>query len=111
MTQAIEEEIIAALEEMLNALERAKKDAEQESRPRLMPPGSPQDQALVDLLAEIKMIRAMQMRVNRRTERYSKLIDGDQADTPELLEALGKLAERQEKIHQITRDLEMGRNR
>ena len=110
LTQTIEEEIIAALEEMIEAVQRAKQDAEQrKSRP--MPPGPPQDQPLVDLLAEIKMIRAMQMRVNRRTERYSKLVEGEQAESPDLLEALDRLAERQARIHQITRDLEMGKNR
>jgi len=111
MTQVIEEEIIAALEEMLKALEQAKDDAEEGREPQPMQPGQPQDQALVDLLAEIKMIRAMQMRVNRRTDRYSKLIDGEEAEKPDLVEALGKLAERQERIHEITRNLEMGRNR
>ena len=40
------------------------------------------------MLAELKMIRALQMRVNRRTERYSKLIEGEQAENAELVEAL-----------------------
>lgn len=110
LTQSIEEEIIAALEEMVEALSKAKQDAEErQSRP--MPPGPPQDQPLVDLLAEIKMIRAMQMRVNQRTERYAKLVEGEQAESPDLLEALERLAERQARIHRITRDLEMGKNR
>ena len=110
LTQSIEEEIIAALEEMIEALSKAKQDAE-ERKLQPVPPGPPQDQPLVDLLAEIKMIRAMQMRVNRRTERYAKLIEGEQAERPDLLEALDRLAERQARIHQITRDLEMGKNR
>ncbi len=109
LTQTIEEEIIAALEEMLEALQQAQQDAEQQRQMPAMP-AQPQDQPLVDLLAEIKMIRAMQMRVNRRTERYSKLIDGEQAENPDLLDALKQLADRQERIHQITRDLQMGRN-
>jgi len=110
LTQSIEEEIIAALEEMIEAVGRAKQEAE-ERKSRPMPPGPPQDQPLVDSLAEIKMIRAMQMRVNRRTERYAKLAEGEQAESPDLLEALDRLAERQARIHQITRDLEMGKNR
>jgi hypothetical protein len=59
----------------------------------------------------LKMIRALQMRVNRRTERYSKLIDGEQAERPDLLEALDQLGSRQERIFRITRDLHLGRNR
>lgn len=111
MTQVVEEEIIAALEEMLGALQRAKDDAESQRGPQRMQPGRPQDQALVDLLAEIKMVRAMQMRVNRRTQRYSKLIEGEQAEKLEVVEALGKLAERQERIFEITRDLQTSRSR
>jgi hypothetical protein len=62
-------------------------------------------------LAELKMIRALQMRVNRRTERYAKLVDGQQADHADLLDALRRLAERQYRIFRITRDLERGKNR
>ena len=40
------------------------------------------------MLAELKMIRALQMRVNRRTERYSKLIVGEQAEKADLIDAL-----------------------
>jgi hypothetical protein len=112
MTQGIEEDIIAALEEMIDALQKAIKDAEDRRRqlPNL-PAQNPQDPALVDVLAELKMIRALQMRVNRRTERYSKLIDGEQAERPDLLEALDQLGGRQERIFRITRDLHLGRNR
>jgi cell division protein FtsX len=91
-------------------LQQARQEAEAQAK-LPMPPGPPQDRPLVDLLAEIKMIRAMQMRVNRRTQAYAKLVEGEQASDPGLLEALRRLAERQAKIHQITRDLEMGKNR
>ncbi len=62
-------------------------------------------------LAELRMVRALQMRVNRRTARYAKLVDGEQAEQAELIEALRRLAEDQSRIHQITRDLESGKNR
>jgi hypothetical protein len=75
-----------------------------------MQDGQQQDQPLVDALAELKMIRALQMRVNKRTETYSKMIQGEQAERPELLKALEKLAERQERIHAVTRDLHLGKN-
>jgi hypothetical protein len=46
-----------------------------------------------------------------RTDRYSKLIQGEQADKPDLIEALKRLADRQEHIFRITRDLNLGKNR
>ncbi|MBN2021436.1 MAG: hypothetical protein JW809_01460 [Pirellulales bacterium] len=109
-TQAIEEDVIAALEEMIEALQRAIQ--QQEQRQGQPPPsqGRPTDPALVDALAELKMIRALQMRVNRRTARYAQLLDGPQATDPELIEALRNLSEREARIYRITRDLEMGKN-
>lgn len=111
ITQAIEKDIIAALEEMIEALKKAQQDMENKKKPGQPPPGQPSDPALIDMLAELKMIRALQMRVNRRTERYSKLVEGEQAENAELIEALKRLAEREQRIHRVTRDLEMGRNR
>ncbi len=110
-TQGIEEDILAALEEMLQALQKELKQREQR-RGQPPPPGQPQDPPLVDVLAELKMIRALQMRVNTRTARYSKFLgQREQAEQPELVEAIRRLAERQQRIYQITRDLELGRNR
>ena len=78
-------------------------------------PGQPQDMPLVDAIAELKMIRALQMRVNTRTQRYARLLDNvedpvGQATDQDLREALTKLAERQETIYRITRDIVLGKN-
>ena len=67
-------------------------------------------QPLVDALAELKMIRALQMRVNRRTRQYGELVQGQQAEQPEVVEALRRLAERETRIHRVTRDIVVGRN-
>ncbi len=111
-TQGLEEDILEALEETIAALDKAIKDLEKKKTPpgQSPPAGQPGDPPLVDKLAELKMIRALQMRINRRTERYSKIIEGDQAETPELLDALVKLAERQQRVFQATSDLSTGRN-
>jgi hypothetical protein len=56
------------------------------------------------------MIRALQMRINQRTQRFGRMIEGEQAETADLLEALQQLAERQQKVYKATSDLEQGRN-
>ncbi len=56
------------------------------------------------------MIRALQMRVNRRTERYSKLVEGEQATKEDVQEALRHLAEQQTRVYKVTRELELGKN-
>ena len=111
ITQGIEEDIISSLEEMIQALQKAQKDTEKK-RQQQTPPrsGEPQDPPLVDVLAELKMIRALQVRVNSRTERYSKLVEGEQARNADLIEALRRLAERQGRIYKVTRDLSLGKN-
>jgi hypothetical protein len=107
ITQSIEQDIIAALKEMIEALKKAQKDQDNKKKqPQQQQDGQPQDPPLVDVLAELKMIRALQIRVNSRTDRYSKLIDGEQAEQPDLLDALQKLAEREERIHRVTHDLQ-----
>ncbi|HOM17931.1 MAG TPA: hypothetical protein PLQ00_11420, partial [Thermoguttaceae bacterium] len=113
ITQQIELDIIAALEEMIEALQRAQKERQQQQQGgQGQQGGQQQDPALVDLIAELKMIKAMQLRVNNRTERYRRLVQGDQStEVPELQAALKKLAEQEQRIHKITRDIETGRNR
>jgi hypothetical protein len=65
---------------------------------------------LVDKLAELRMIRSLQMRIYQRTQRYGQMIEGEQAETTELLEALKLLAERQQRVYKAMSDLEQGRN-
>ncbi|MBN2579680.1 MAG: hypothetical protein JXB10_11880 [Pirellulales bacterium] len=110
-TQSIEQDVISALDEIINALKKAQKESANRNRPpRSSPSGNPADEPLVDTLAELRMIRALQMRVNRRTLRYGKLISGEQAENADLIDALKRLAERERKIYRVTHDLQSGKN-
>ena len=128
VTVAIENDIIDALKEMVAALKKARKD-NQEPKPPMppMPPssgGSPPDQKLIDMIAELKMIRSMQIRVNNRTTIYGKQIEGEQvpniskvADAKEKEKAIGvrkefkDLSTRQQKLSKVTEDIAKGRNK
>jgi hypothetical protein len=112
VTQGIEKDVIAALEEMIASLQKAQKDKEnKEKSGEPMPGGEDDEPPLVDTLSELKMIRALQMRVNTRTLRYAAMTKTEQTDTAELLDALKRLAEREQRIHKVTRDIVVGRNR
>ena len=106
--------MIAALEEMIEALQKAQKDQEQkkQQQQQQQQQGEQPDPPLIDAIAELKMIRALQMRVNTRTKRYNKLVEGEvgQADKPELIQALEKLSDRESRIHRATRDIVTGKN-
>ncbi|HND50834.1 MAG TPA: hypothetical protein PLV92_00500, partial [Pirellulaceae bacterium] len=117
ITQGIEEDIIAALEEIIEALQKAQQDLDkQQQPPQDQPPGQPQDQPLVDKIAELKMIRSLQMRINGRTKRYARLLDNaddpiGQAQDAEVREAITKLGEKQEQLQRVTRDIVLGKNK
>jgi hypothetical protein len=113
VTQTIEEDILASLKEMIDALKKAQKDqeAKKKNKSRQQQGGSQQNPPLVDMLAELKMIRALQMRVNTRTEQYSRRIEGEQAENAEVIEALKQLGERQQRIHRVMHDLQMEKGR
>jgi len=111
-TIGIQEDIVAGLEELLAALERAQQDpqaAQQAGAGGRAP--EPGDQPLVDALAELKMLRSLQVRVNTRTGRFARLLgDGvEEAEEPELRDALGRLAERQRSIERAAHDIVSGR--
>jgi hypothetical protein len=106
-------EIVTGLEELLAALEKSRRD-EPQQQPAGEGGGRPaesKEQPLVDKLAELKMLRSLQGRVNARTERFSRLLDAgaEQAVEGELVAALGRLAERQRAIEQAARDIVTGR--
>jgi len=116
ITQESEEEIIAALEELITALQKAQQDQQQRRQQDQQQPSSEQDQPLVDGLAELKMIRALQMRVNSRTRRYARLLSDiedpiGQVTDEELVDALEQLSQRERKVLEITRDLILEKNK
>ena len=114
ITQAIERDIIEALAEAIEAL---KKELEKLKQKKKNPPpkdGQPADPPLVDILAELKMLRSLQLRVNRMTKQFGRMIDspdGEQALKADVLEQLQRLGVRQSRIQQATYDLATGRNK
>lgn len=119
ITVGLEEDIISSLEELIAALEKAQQDAEQkmqQQQQQQQQQQDQQDQPLVDKIAELKMLKSLQERVNKRTVRYSRLLDDDQdpvgqAESADLLTALKTLAERQKEIFGITRDIVLEKNK
>lgn len=113
-TTAMLGDIVTGLEEMLAALEKSRREQEQQGEQSQGPGGraaEPDEQPLVDRLAELKMLRSLQARVNARTERFAELLDegAEQAEERELVAALGRLAARQRAIERAARDIVTGR--
>lgn len=113
LTQTLEQAVIEALEEMVDALQKEmeKKKDDEEQQQGQQQQGQPQDKPLVDSLSELKMLRSLQLRINRRTRQLGRMIEGDQADEPEVLKQLKTLSGRQSRVQQATYDLSTGRNK
>lgn len=119
LTQGIEADIVTALEEIIAALQQAQQEAEERKNQPQPPPGqpsSPGDQPLVNKIAELKMIRALQMRVNTRTQRFSKMLADvedpvGQATDDKLIDRIKELSTRQQRIFKVTSDIVLGKNK
>lgn len=109
-TQMIEDDVVVTLKEMIEAFkkqqqeQRDKKETQQNN-------GTPPPQELIDKLAELRMIKAMQMRVNTRTVQWSKRYEGEEARDPVIIIELNDLAKRQLRIWNVTDNIAKGRNK
>jgi hypothetical protein len=115
VTQGVEEDIIDTLKQMIEAFQQAQKDQEKREEDGPMGEGPPGEAGLVDMIAELKMIRSMQDRVNSRTRRYADLLENPedlvgQATEGELQEAILELADREKSCQRVTRDIVLGKN-
>ncbi|MCA9052542.1 MAG: hypothetical protein KDA75_01840 [Planctomycetaceae bacterium] len=113
-TQLIEKLIVESLEEMVlslqKELEKLKQEQQQQQQQQQQGQGQ-QDPPLVDVLAELKMIRSLQNQVNRLTKQVGLEIEGEEAQDPDKLSLLQDLSRRQERIQEATYDLSTGKNK
>lgn len=113
ITQTVELDIIAGLKDMIGALEQARDElAQSKDQPQQAGGGGgePGDSKLVTQIAELKMIRTLQARVYKRTQDLSALAGNPQVQAEDLADELDKLAGRQARIFEATRDLDTQAN-
>jgi hypothetical protein len=110
ITQTVESMIVSTLEEMITALrqELQKKQEQQQGQPGQQ--GEPQDPALVNQLAELKLIRSLQSQINTLTRQIGTKVDADGNVDPDQVSLIRDLQRRQERIQEATYDLSVGRN-
>ncbi len=102
-TQLIEDQTIEQLERMLAAVKKAKKDLESPPPPPSEggPPPGEQDKELIELVAQLKLLRELQVIVNNRTMVFGKKANGPQATDLDLQNDLKKLGERQKALQEM----------
>ena len=111
ITQNIEADIVESLREILESLQKELeklKDQKQQQQQQQQQEKKPSP--LVNKLAELKMLRSLQYRVNRRTKQMGRLVEGEQALDTDVVSQLRQLSERQAKVQKATHDLATGKN-
>jgi len=109
-TQLVEEQIIAQLQQMLEALKKAKQELQKQPPPPGEPP-PPGDgkKNLIQLVEQLKLLKSLQVQVNDRTTAFGKRTTGEQANDPFLQEQLKQLGDRQkvlqEMLHKVAEQL------
>lgn len=112
VTQEVEANIIALLKEMAAALKKQQQDMQQQKQQQQQNPQSgPQpSQALVNKIAELKLIRSLQTQVNSRTKLVGAKSPGEQTSDPQTAADLKALAARQARIEEMLTALATGAN-
>ncbi|AMV26474.1 hypothetical protein VT84_18895 [Gemmata sp. SH-PL17] len=102
-TQQIESDIIEQLKMMKEALKKARQDLENKpSEPKPNDPNAKKpDNKLLELLAELKLVRSLQEQVNKRTVMYNKQDPGEQAKDALIQAELNQLAARQKVLQEM----------
>jgi len=99
---------------MIQSLQEVQKKRDEEKQQRQNggqnSSGGQQEDSLVGKIAELRLIKTLQMRVNRRTDRLADQSNNNedligQVTEPRLQDELRELATRQEKIQTVTRDI------
>ncbi len=128
VTTGVEDEIIKNLTDMVEALKKqrqANKDKANGGKPPPSgPPKPPGEDPLVDLIAQLKLLRSMQNGLNSRTGLYAKEYRGEQAPAPDsakdskerthyemIQKEMKELADTEAKISKILKDMLTGKNR
>ncbi|MEZ6091291.1 MAG: hypothetical protein R3C05_25400 [Pirellulaceae bacterium] len=115
VTQGLEEDVLAAIEEMIAALQQAQRELE-EKKDKPKPPGQsqqgqPGESPLVEPIAELRLIRTLESRIKKTTERYAKLRpDAEQGLPEDVRQLVDELSQRQLRLYRVTKDIVLKKN-
>ena len=107
LTQSMQTDVMEALRELIEATQREMEEMKSEERQQQQQQSkSSKKPPLVELMAEIRVLRSLQLRVNRRTRQINEFLrDPSSSDDEDLLPQLGELAERQDRLRESAGEL------
>lgn len=106
LTQSVENDIIESFKQLIETTQKEMQEMKEQQQQSQQQEGSPQKPGLVELMAEIKMLRNLQLQVNRRTKQVDGLLHlAASEDLPSLKKQVHDLAVRQRRLIETAREL------
>ena len=106
LTQSVENDIIESLKQLIETTQKEMQEMKEQQQQSQQQQGSPQKPGLVEQIAEIKMLRNLQLQVNRRTKQVDVLLQSASSeDLPSLKKQVHDLAVRQRRLIETAKEL------
>ena len=108
LTQSVQQDIIDALKQLIEIMQKELQEQQQQQEEQQQQQGQQAQQSpLVELIAEIRVLRNLQLQLNNRTERIDQLIQNAGAERiDDLRRQVQQLSERQQKLLQAALELQ-----
>lgn len=108
LTQTVQKDILESLRQLIETTQKEMQEMKNPNRQQKQQQqqGSQKQSRLVELMAEIKVLKNMQLQVNRRTKQVDELIPkADDQSKTSLLKQLRELSSRQQKLIETTKEM------
>jgi uncharacterized protein YaaQ len=109
LTQTVQKDILESLRQLIETTQKEMqemKNPNRQQQQQQQPPAGQKQSRLVELMAEIKVLKNMQLQVNRRTKQVDELIPkADDQSKTSLLKQLRELSSRQQKLIETTKEM------
>ncbi|HQX51794.1 MAG TPA: hypothetical protein PLR25_17875, partial [Planctomycetaceae bacterium] len=107
LTQSVQKDILESLKQLIETTQKEMQEMkEQQKQEQQQQDPSQEKEGLVELMAEIRVLRSLQLRVNRRTKQVDRLLQSANTDDlPTLRSQLHDLAIRQNRLIESAKEL------
>ncbi len=106
LTQSVQNDIIESLKQLIETTQKEMQEMKEQQQQSQQQEGPPQKPGLVELMAEIKMLRNLQLQVNRRTKQVDGLLQSASSeDLSSLKKQVHDLAVRQRRLIETAKEL------
>lgn len=106
LTLSVQQDILESLRQLIETTQKELQNMQDSNRPPQPSQPGGQQQRLVELMAEIRVLRNLQLQVNRRTKQVDGLVpNADSNALPRLQQQIKDLADRQQRLLETAKEL------